>query len=1032
MNTYQRTAISLAAAQAALLASGMALAQTTAPPAAPASAPDAKTQKIETVVVSGRRAALESAQKIKQNADEIVDSIVADDIGKLPDRSVTEVLQRIVGVTIDRTMAKNDPEHYSVEGSGVNIRGLSMVRSELNGRDTFSANGGRALNFEDVPPELMAGVDVYKSPSAKQIEGAIGGLVNLRTALPFDYAGFKAAVSADGTLSKLQDRWSPSASGLVSNRWTTDLGEIGVLLSMAKSKSRTRNDTVQVEPYFLIDANRDDASTERTVWAPRGMAWRTLEFERTREGLYGALQWRKDKLQSSLTFFHSKYRMDWNETANFGQAGTPYDLALKPGYVVDSNNVLQKGTLYNASGPFGSDWGAVNFGADTRYASRKSDTRDLAWHLTWKPTAQWTLSSDLQLIRSKTRANDYTVGTGILMDTQTLDLTGATPRLVYDSAFQSALLNPANNYWGFTMEYQEGSKAKSNVWRGDATYSFDHPVWDDISFGLRLTDRSADNTVNSIPGGQAWTRGYHWAAITQTWQRWWAINDLARLSDPRFSSGIYQHEFNGFFGGKVAMPSLLMPVPSLAQNGYPGEWKKLHDYAVAACGDIPGNNGSCPTWTGNYWTPSTYGEDPISKNFQQEKSQAAYAQANFHLDDWGLPVDGNVGLRLVRTDMTARGYSLFTIDTGIDAGAGETLGGAPMPKLAAFAAPIDYTGAYNNVLPSLNLRFKARSDLQFRFAWAQAIARPDFSQLMAYTNMKLAAADKTTDPVTKVVTVGRWDMTGESTGNPALKPIKSNQIDLTGEWYFSKNGSLTAALFNKQLKDVIVNQTAVSRLTGSDGSVYDFSVTSPVNGAKGHVRGVELAFQRYFDMLPGWLGGLGVQANYTYIDSKTKPYSPVTGTMCSGTSTDANNLQLNINGCDTDGRVFGNLPLVGISRNAYNLALLYDYGKFSARLAYSWRSKYLQGVKVNGTNGGNGRDAAGNGVAWALPTWNDDYGQLDGGVTYKVSDQFSVSLEGQNLRSAINRQLMQQQIGMMTRALFYTGPRYVVRASYSF
>ena len=1032
MNTYQRTAISLAAAQAALLASGMALAQTAAPPAAPASAPDAKTQKIETVVVSGRRAALESAQKIKQNAEEIVDSIVADDIGKLPDRSVTEVLQRIVGVTIDRTMAKNDPEHYSVEGSGVNIRGLSMVRSELNGRDTFSANGGRALNFEDVPPELMAGVDVYKSPSAKQIEGAIGGLVNLRTALPFDYAGFKAAVSADGTLSKLQDRWSPSASGLVSNRWTTDLGEIGVLLSMAKSKSRTRNDTVQVEPYFLIDANRDDASTERTVWAPRGMAWRTLEFERTREGLYGALQWRKDKLQSSLTFFHSKYRMDWNETANFGQAGTPYDLALKPGYVVDSNNVLQKGTLYNASGPFGSDWGAVNFGADTRYASRKSDTRDLAWNLTWKPTAQWTLSSDLQLIRSKTRANDYTVGTGLLMETEALDLTGATPRLVYDSAFQSALLNPANNYWGFTMEYQEGSKAKSNVWRGDATYSFDHPVWDDISFGLRLTDRSADNTVNSIPGGQAWTRGYHWAAITQTWQRWWAINDLARLSDPRFSSGIYKHEFNGFFGGKVAMPSLLMPVPSLAQNGYPGEWKKLHDYAVAACGDIPGNNGSCPTWTGNYWTPSTYGEDPISKNFQQEKSQAAYAQANFHLDDWGLPVDGNVGLRLVRTDMTARGYSLFTIDTGIDAGAGETLGGAPMPKLAAFAAPIDYTGAYNNVLPSLNLRFKARSDLQFRFAWAQAIARPDFSQLMAYTNMKLAAADKTTDPVTKVVTVGRWDMTGESTGNPALKPIKSNQIDLTGEWYFSKNGSLTAALFNKQLKDVIVNQTAVSRLTGSDGSVYDFSVTSPVNGAKGHVRGVELAFQRYFDMLPGWLGGLGVQANYTYIDSKTKPYSPVTGTMCSGTSTDANNLQLNINGCDTDGRVFGNLPLVGISRNAYNLALLYDYGKFSARLAYSWRSKYLQGVKVNGTNGGNGRDAAGNGVAWALPTWNDDYGQLDGGVTYKVSDQFSVSLEGQNLRSAINRQLMQQQIGMMTRALFYTGPRYVVRASYSF
>src|SRR5262249_258126 len=130
-----------AAAQAALLCSGLAMAQTTATPPAPAaaaSAPEAKAQNLETVVVSGRRAALQSAQKIKQEADEIVDSVNADDIGKLPDKSVTEVLQRIVGVTIDRTMAKGDPEHYSVEGSSVNVRGLSWVRSEVNGRDTFS------------------------------------------------------------------------------------------------------------------------------------------------------------------------------------------------------------------------------------------------------------------------------------------------------------------------------------------------------------------------------------------------------------------------------------------------------------------------------------------------------------------------------------------------------------------------------------------------------------------------------------------------------------------------------------------------------------------------------------------------------------------------------------------------------------------------------------------------------------------------------------------------------------------------------
>jgi TonB-dependent receptor len=160
---------------------------------------DKPADKVETVVVTGQRAALQSAQKIKKEADEIVDSIVAEDIGKLPDRSVTEVLQRVVGVTMDRTAARGDPVHYSVEGSGVIIRGLTYVAAQLNGRETLSANNGRGLGFEDVPPELMSRVDVYKNPSAEQTEGAIAGLVDLRTALPFDYQGFKAAISKAST-----------------------------------------------------------------------------------------------------------------------------------------------------------------------------------------------------------------------------------------------------------------------------------------------------------------------------------------------------------------------------------------------------------------------------------------------------------------------------------------------------------------------------------------------------------------------------------------------------------------------------------------------------------------------------------------------------------------------------------------------------------------------------------------------------------------------------------------------------------------
>src|SRR5690625_721546 len=176
-------------------------------------------------MVSGQRQSIQSAQLIKQDADQIVDSIVADDIGKLPDRSVTETLQRVPGVTIERFMDIGDPEHFSAEGSGVAVRGMKHVRSELNGRDTFSASGGRSLSFEDVPAELMAGVDVYKNPSADMVEGGIDGTVDLRTRMPFDAEGQVVSGSVSLNYGDFIEETDPSASILYSNRWDTNAGE---------------------------------------------------------------------------------------------------------------------------------------------------------------------------------------------------------------------------------------------------------------------------------------------------------------------------------------------------------------------------------------------------------------------------------------------------------------------------------------------------------------------------------------------------------------------------------------------------------------------------------------------------------------------------------------------------------------------------------------------------------------------------------------------------------------------------------------
>ena len=1022
MRHFKRTALSVAAAQAALLWSGVALAQSAPAPAdaasaapapataassaqAPAAASPSPTQDgVTQVVVTGQRAALQSAQKIKQNSDEIVDSIVAEDIGKLPDRSVTEVLQRIVGVSIGHLISNNDPEHYSVEGSGVNIRGLSYVRAELNGRDAFSANGGRSLNFEDVTPELMAGVDVYKNPSAEQIEGGIGGLVNLRTAMPFDFPGQKLSISASEGYSTLAGKTSPKISGLYSNRWDLgSAGQFGALIDLAHSVSKTRTDAFQVDPYFNV------TSDGQSVWVPESASWRRVDFTNKRNGIYAALQWKKDTLSSSLTYFKSRYDQEWDENAIFTQASTPYNLTVDPGAKYGSNGVFLSGTLRDAAD------GGLNFGADTRVARRKSDTQDISWNVNWRASDRWNFNADLQLIKATTKDFDSTVATGVLMDKESLDLSGGMPRINFDATDLAALADPSHYYWAFTQEHFDKGIGTEKALKLDAKYNFNDSVLSDLRFGVRLTQRGA-TTQNSNPS-------YHWAAITQTWQRGWDITDLAYLSDPRFSGNTHTVNFSNFMNGKVTVPSLIMPDTSVAA-GYPNSYKTLHDYTNQLC--VNGN-------TCGDWSPAAYGaNDPAGTNSQNERTQTAYGQLRFGFDDWKVPVDGNIGVRLVRTESEAHGYTVFTPQTSIPTGTPAT--GIPVPTIAAFAVNEDFKKTYNDFLPSLNLRAKPASDLQLRFALGRAMTRPDFSQLQAYTalNQNVSGAASSDGSSYNVTSLSQ---TGTASGNPNLKPIKSDQADATAEWYFSKSGSLTFAAFDKELKDIIINQSTITPVLDTSGNTVNFVTTAPVNGAKGYARGFEVAYQQYFDKLPGFLSGFGVQANYTFVNTHTSLYNPVTATTCGGGGLGADNLNLNLNGCDTNGQPFGNLPLQGVSRNSFNFALLYDQGPISARVAYNWRSKYLQGVNVNGTNGTDGTDPANptaHNVAWGLPTWAGSYGEVDAGIFYKFDDHFTIGLEGTNLTDSTYKQLMQQHIGMMGRAWFTSGPSYNLQLRYTY
>ncbi|MCY4757172.1 TonB-dependent receptor [Pelomonas aquatica] len=1029
MRQFKRTALSLAAAQTLVVWMAPAIAQNTAAPAAaPAPAKDA--QQLETVMVSGRRAALATAQKIKQDSDEIVDSVVAEDIGKLPDRSVTEVLQRVVGVAMDRVSASSDPVHFSAEGSGVVIRGLTYVSSTLNGRETFSANQGRTLGFEDMPPELMAGVDVYKNPSAEQIEGAIGGLVNLRTALPFDFNGFKASLSGNVTHNSLNGKSKPSVSGLLSNTWNTDLGKFGALIDVAHSLSSARTDGIVVDPYYI-------ATPTSTQWNPRDIGWRQQSYDRTRDGLYGALQWRKGDVESSLSFFRSKYQFDWNEFNVIAQIN-PYNVNVLSGSY-DANGVLQKGVLTGKQNADGSYQG-IEVENQTRFSKRASQTDELAWKIGGKVNDQLTLTSDFQYIRSKTNNFDSTVGTAVQLPKETIDLTGSLPRLVFDASDLATLNDPSKYYWSMMMEHLDKGKGTQKSWKGDARWVFkDNPVLNDLRVGVRIAERDAE-TINSSPS-------YNWASVTHAWQLGWNIKDLAWIANTDIPT--FKNNYNGYFGGKYNLPALYFPAPSVA-FGWPNSYQKLHQLYLQQCAALthpdwgwkPGVTG-CDQWNsaqgGVQWAPATFTTDPAGRNSQKETTTAVYSQLRFSFDELGVPMDGNVGLRVVRTRNEADGYTTMTAAVP-PAGAV----GLAVPPLTSGGKAQNFNQSFTDVLPSLNLKYKANAELQFRFAAAKAIARPQFSQMQAYLPMTQSIE---VDPKLVPPTVTKVSQTGNAAGNPLLKPIESTQEDLTAEWYFARNGSLTVAAFNKDLKNIIVNQAFNQTVIDNNGKPTNFVLNGPVNGAKGYARGLEFAYQQYFDHLPDWLQGLGLQANYTYVDSKMTRYNAVYSKYCSpGQGQD--NLNLYINGCDTDARTFGDVPLANLSKNTFNLALLYDRGPVSARVAYSWRGKYLYGVALNSDNTGPNQtnaldtnpasptygkhDGDANNIPLGLPLWADGYGQVDAGLHYKFDSGVSVGFEAQNLTNRTYKQFMQQHIGMLGHNYFTSGRSYTVTMQYSF
>jgi TonB-dependent receptor len=919
---------------------------------------------LETVTVRGVRASLIKSQVIKRDSEQIVDSVSAEDIGALPDRSVTETLQRVSGVTIDHFAARSDPDHFSAEGSGVMIRGLTQVRGELNGRDSFSAGSGRGLSFEDVPAELMAGVDVYKNPSAEIIEGGLGGTVNLRTRMPFDNPGQLMGGNFDVNYGDFSKKYKPSGSFLYSNRWNTDLGEIGFMFDVAHSELATRSDGIQVEPYVRRTDSAVLAGTDFSeVYVPGGVNWRQLDFNRKRDGVAAAFQWRpSDGTEVYVQYLRSRYQSEWEERAAFFNDSTD---SITPAdgttFTYDSDGVFESGSPQSSSWRGNLTGSGVRFQTDSRYVSSTSVTQDLSAGFKHYLNDNLVLKGDIQLVQSEYDNFDFTVFAATYLPGLTYDVSGKYPSVtIGDTSYTS---DSSNYFWAAAMDHFAKNRGRELATRVDLEYTFQDNDWLRFArFGMRSTDRTQTNK-NS---------GYNWGVISDNWATLASSSTgLANLSSYMTSSSSL-FSYSNFFRGSVNIPSnLYFPNMSFVKN---------YTQASALLSAIVAERG----WG---WSPDEYQLQDTNRQF--ERTQAAYAVLYFGNDEaLGWPVDGNVGVRVVQTRTRADGYGIYPDMTGLN------VSDELKAQYYGQYFPNNAQGQYTNVLPSLNVRFKPTENLQWRIAASKAIARPDYTQLQPYL---LLAATTTTDSDGNQV-ISEYSGTA---GNPNLKPMRANQYDTALEWYFDTSDMLYGTLFYKSVKDYFATQTKTEIYNGQD-----WLVTRPYNMDKGIIRGFELGYTQFFDSLPGWMSGFGINANFTFVDSQggvNTSTDPYTNTTVTGVK----------------------LPLEGLSRRSYNLAAIYEKGKISARLAYNWRSRYLLTTSD---------------VSTKLPTWADDTGQLDGSVFYRFDEHWQLGLQANNLTDTVTKVLMGPTVysdgeidyRLYTRSWFVNDRRYslVLRANW--
>ncbi len=965
------------------------------------------------IVVEGIRATIQGSIDEKQQSTQVFDALSADEIGDLPALSIGEALETLTGASSHREQGG---------ATEISIRGLGpyLGSTVVNGRAASNGSGDRSVNFSQFPSELFNKVGIYKTQSANMIEGGVAGQIVLDSVSPLDFGKRRFQAELKGSynpqnfdIAKDQRFQDIGYRGTVSYIDQFDLGDGQVGISLGYSRNHTTNpeqearvsDTVNYcrnDPTSTTAGVGDDANC--TTGSSRPAVAGTEDFVTGRNSYTYRQNITEDKRDSFFGTLELAPNADFKATFDFQYSDRVFkerrnDLVFSEGLRIDDANDplssrLDYDLLVGDYGALQQFTGETALETNSEYAERAERYYGGGIALEYQVTDRLKLSGDVSYSQTKRTEESVQVrmrlqnGIDIFGNTNQYPVAVESDGSAQNDRVEWANLIRQNGSQTFNVVVQNvdvndydlfADNARTRVTlsqnrynsifgaRGDFEYTTDG-FFSSFEGGFRYQDLIYRDTPGGLVGSSRQEVTYSNAALA-------AANQQCRTSFPE--SGF----LSSVSGGNALITNVDAAGNVIGTSNTYATFDALCLVQTMEAIDPRGvafdENGVPIYPDGNF--------DSISNNDVNEKTWAAYVQANFDGDLGTLPVRGNIGVRVVKTTVNSTGFIgelTATANTG---------GGFTISVNNASLVAVSDKNSYTEFLPSFNLVTDFSDSLQGRFAVFRALSRPDPSSL-GYGRNFSAVTDTDATSISEIVGSATAD------GNPRLAPLMSWNADLALEWYPNPDTILAGGLYYKRFNGGFEPVGQIETFT-VNGQAFDaLVVTQQTTDKTSEIYGFELTAAHRLSWLPAPLDGLGFKLSYNYAKSNFENQDGLLGSV--GT-------------VQSDGSVVYSDALVppanlfGLSKHVLSAQIYYQIGDLDIQGVYKYRSSYYQAFV--GDSGGRLRYTDGSGV-------------FEARISYKLTDNVRFSLEGINLFNE-PRTDFRPTYGDLSQNLVY-GPRY--------